>query len=144
MSYLIVNSLACLALHLLAGLILGKKAHYDPHAPLFRERSWEDGGRLYEKLGVRAWKRFLPSCGAFDKKRLTGTDPVYLRTFIEETCRAEAVHAAILASAPLFLAFNPPLGFFIVLAYLIAENLPCLIVQRYNRIRLARLLAGRS
>ena len=65
---------------------------------LFRTRSWEQGGRRYDRLfGIRGWKNRLPEAGAFfsggfEKGELSRADPEHLRRFIRETRRAELSH----------------------------------------------------
>lgn len=112
----------------------------------YRERSWELGGRLYEIVfAVRRWKRLLPDGAAlfkkgFRKKRLNRRDPEYIDRFVKETCRGEAVHWAVLACSLLFFLWNPWWAGLIMVAYALAVNLPCIVTQRYNRIRLMRLI----
>jgi glycosyl-4,4'-diaponeurosporenoate acyltransferase len=111
-----------------------------------RERSWELGGRLYETVfAVRRWKDRLPDGAAlfkkgFPKKRLVAHDPEYIRRFARETCRGEAVHWGALACAALFFLWNPWWVGLIMVAYALCANLPCIVIQRYNRIRLRRLI----
>jgi glycosyl-4,4'-diaponeurosporenoate acyltransferase len=119
-------------------------ARFDPAAPLYRERAWERGGALYERLfRIRAWKRRLPDAGAlfpggFRKSTLAGRDAAYLDRFARETCRGELVHWITLAFAPLFFAWNPPWAMAVMAAYGVLANVPCILAQRYNRIRMAR------
>lgn len=119
---------------------------FRPGAWLFRERRWERGGRLYETVfRIKSWKDRLPDGaalfkGGFRKKRLRSRDPEYLRRFQRETCRAEAVHEAVLLSSLLFFLWNPVWVGFLMIAYAVLANVPCILAQRYNRIRLARLL----
>lgn len=121
-----------------------------PAHPVFRRREWEQNGAIYEKtLQVRRWKDHLPDwggifAGGFSKGRLRSVDDGYLRRFVIESCRGEAVHWAVMFLGPLSLIWNPWWGGTIMTAYGIAANLPCIIVQRYNRIRLQRLLEVRK
>ena len=110
-------------------------------------RSWERDGRAYVRLGVRRWKDRLPEAGAvfrggISKRSLPGRDMVQLERFRAETRRAELVHWALLAVTPLFALWNPPLLLVAMVAYALVANVPCIIVQRYNRARLARILDG--
>jgi glycosyl-4,4'-diaponeurosporenoate acyltransferase len=145
MRYLIANFIACLIVHLCAGATFGFRKKFNSEIFPFREMKWESSGRIYLALGVKRWKSRLPSSGSFDMSRLKCADPEYLESFIQETCRSEAVHLFILACIPLFFLLNPIKGGLIVSAYLLAENLPCVVAQRYNRRRLRRLAeaAGR-
>jgi glycosyl-4,4'-diaponeurosporenoate acyltransferase len=112
--------------------------------------AWEQGGRFYERVfGIKRWKGRLPDAarwfgGGFAKGRLASTDPDYLRRFVRETWRGELCHWVAIGFAPVFFLWNPCWGDWIIVAYALAANLPCILVQRYNRLRLGRLLARRS
>lgn len=113
--------------------------------PLSREYRWEDSGRLYERIGIRWWKDHLPEAGGmlrggFAKRHLESGDPDYLARFALETCRAECSHWLTWSLALTFFAWTPwPVGVVMVI-YGAASNLPCILVQRYNRIRLRRVM----
>lgn len=119
---------------------------FRPEQWCYRERSWELGGRFYEVVfAVRRWKGLLPDGAAlfkkgFRKKRLNARDPEYIERFVKETCRGEAVHWAVLACSLFFFLWNPWWAGLIMVAYALAANLPCIVTQRYNRIRLVRLI----
>ncbi|MFO7974726.1 MAG: glycosyl-4,4'-diaponeurosporenoate acyltransferase [Candidatus Hydrogenedentota bacterium] len=112
----------------------------------YRERTWERRGRLYETVfRVRRWKDRLPDGAAifkkgFPKKRLKAGDPEYMARFARETCRGEVVHWGVLASSVFFFLWNPWWVGLIMVAYALFANVPCIIIQRYNRIRLMRLI----
>ncbi|MEY2452087.1 MAG: glycosyl-4,4-diaponeurosporenoate acyltransferase [Acidimicrobiaceae bacterium] len=132
--------------------IAGYVAHRRPAAAfatdswLYRLRRFERGGRLYEQLGIRRWKDRLPEAGAlftggFSKRSVRSRDRDVLERFVIETRRAEWTHWTIMLITPVFLVWN---GWWVEIAmvvYALAANLPCLLVQRYNRARLIRLLA---
>jgi glycosyl-4,4'-diaponeurosporenoate acyltransferase len=111
---------------------------------------WEQRGRFYERvLGIKSWKDRLPDAarwfsGGFAKGQLAGADTDYLRRFVCETWRGELCHWAALACAPLFFLWNPWWADVIMVSYGLIANLPCILAQRYNRLRLQRLLARRS
>ena len=113
-------------------------------------RPWERGGRCYERVfGIKRWKDWLPDAarwfgGGFAKGALAGTDPDYLRRFIVETWRGELCHWCALGCAPVFFLWNPWWADLIMVSYAVLANLPCILAQRYNRLRLWRLLARRS
>ena len=114
------------------------------HGWLFRYWTWERDGHLYERFtGVRRWKQMLPD-GApflrgFAKKKLQSNDSFYLAVFIRETCRGELAHWVMMTAVPVFFLWNPPWADGVMCLYAIAANLPCIITQRYNRIRLRRV-----
>lgn len=111
---------------------------------------WERAGRFYEIVfRIKHWKDRLPDAanwfgGGFAKGTLAATERDYLERFIRETRRGELCHWAALACAPIFFLWNPWWGDLVVAAYALAANLPCILVQRYNRARFQRLLARRS
>lgn len=116
---------------------------------LYRQRAAEAGGRLYVRgLRIKRWKKLLPEAGdlfagGFDKAALARCDDAYLATYVLETRRAELGHWLALAPAPLFFLWNPwPLGV-LMQAYALVVNGPCIASQRYNRLRLQRVLGGR-
>lgn len=111
-------------------------------------RRWEIDGRLYRNwLGVRRWKALLPDgapwFGGFAKKRLSARDGEYLRLFLLETRRAEIAHWCMLGCLPLFFLWNPPWACWVMAAYGLAANLPCILAQRYNRLALNRMALRR-
>lgn len=131
-----------------AGLLCSKipDRHFSPKGFLFKERKWEKGGVFYEKLfKVRKWKRFLPDGGAivkdgYRKKHLTDYSKENLERFLIETCRAELQHILEILPFWVFGLFAPQRVILYMFLYALAVNLPCVIAQRYNRLRLARVL----
>lgn len=118
-------------------------AWFEPPQPL----GWEQRGRFYERVfAVKRWKDCLPDGarwigGGFAKSTLAGTAPDYLRRFIQETWRGELCHWSAIAFTPLFFLWNPWWGNAVIVAYALAANLPCILAQRYNRVRLRQVLA---
>ncbi len=119
---------------------------FNPRGWLYRARPWEAGGDFYQRyFRIKKWKKYLPD-GApllgsrgFPKKRLREKTPEYLRSFLQETCRAELTHWLTLLFAPFFFFWNPLwVGFFMIF-YALTENLPLIMAQRYNRARLNRI-----
>jgi glycosyl-4,4'-diaponeurosporenoate acyltransferase len=135
--------------------VVGYAAHrlplrrLDHDAPFMRLRTWERGGRVYERLGIRRWKDRLPEFGAVfrggaSKRSLPSRDTAHLTRFAAETRRAEIVHWAIPLVTPLFVLWNPAWLVGVMVVYAAVANAPCLIVQRYNRGRLLRVLTRRN
>lgn len=118
---------------------------FDPDRRSFRARRWERDGAVYdEHLGISRWKDRLPSLPTlerFSKTSLTETSTAYLRQFILETCRAESNHKRSIVETWAFLIWNPWEFFLVILALSTLGHTPFLLVQRYNRPRLRRLLA---
>ena len=57
------------------------------------------------------------------------------RIFIRETRRGEAAHLAQLVVISGFSLWTPWPWALVILAWALASNLPCLALQRYNRLR---------
>lgn len=108
---------------------------------------WENRGAVYEKyFGIRRWKDRLPDAarwfgGGFAKGHLAGAEKMYLERFIRETWRGELCHWSAMVFTPLFFVWNPWWGNGVIVIYVLAANFPCILAQRYNRIRIRRLLA---
>ena len=112
---------------------------------LYRLRAFERDGRIYERFGIKRWKDRLPEAGALfaggiSKRSVRTRDRGVLERFVVETRRAEWTHWTIMLVTPVFLVWNWWWVGLLMLAYALAANLPCLLVQRYNRARLTRLL----
>ena len=113
---------------------------------LYRKRQWERNGKFYEKFfRLKSWKRRLPDGAAifkhgFEKKRLKETSNDYLDSFLRDTCRAELTHWIIFLFGPLFLIWNLLWVGIVMILYATVVNMPCVITQRYNRIRLQRIV----
>ncbi len=146
---ILLNAGAWLVIHLGASFVTSRisLSSFDPEAWLYRTRSWERGGGVYQRLfTIRGWKRMLPDGAAafrsgFRKKRMTGRSPRYCRTFAQETCRAELSHWLVLAIAPLFFLWDPWWIAWPMVPYAVAVNAPCIAAQRYNRPRLIAFAA---
>lgn len=144
-----VDILAWLLIHMGVALTMARlqDARFLPRGGWFRLRGFEGAGEFYERrFRIRGWKKHLPD-GApllgrygFPKQRLEGKSPEYFRAFARETCRAELTHWIIAMFGPLFFLWNRPGVGLLMVVYGLAENLPLIIAQRYNRARLLRLL----
>jgi glycosyl-4,4'-diaponeurosporenoate acyltransferase len=133
--------------------VVGYAAHRRPASSfardgwLYRPRRIERGGRLYERFGIKRWKDRLPEAGAlftggFSKRTVRTRDRAQLARFVVETRRAEWTHWTIMLITPVFLLWNYWWVEFVMVAYALVANVPCLVVQRYNRARLTRLLGA--
>jgi glycosyl-4,4'-diaponeurosporenoate acyltransferase len=95
-------------------------------------------------LAIRKWKSLLPDgapwFGGFAKKKLLEHNSTALAQFLIETRRAEIAHWCMLGCLPVFWVWNPPWARCVMTAYAIAANLPCILVQRYNRFALNRIV----
>ncbi|GGL60539.1 glycosyl-4,4'-diaponeurosporenoate acyltransferase CrtO family protein [Sporolactobacillus putidus] len=123
--------------------------HYDSW--LFRERSWEKKGAVYQYyLRVKKWKNLLPELSdflafLFSKKQIKRYNPDYLYRFALETCRAELAHWCIIISSFLFAKWGDDIGSSILISFIaVVFNLPYIIIQRYNRPRILSVLANKK
>lgn len=113
---------------------------------VFRTFRWEEDGSIYRFIKVKKWKEYLPD-GAklfktgFQKKRLQEKNEDYLFEFLLETKRAEVTHYVTLLPICFFFIWNPIEAFLLILLYGLISNVPCIIVQRYNRIRLRKVVS---
>ena len=116
---------------------------------LTRQRPFERDGRLYVRVfRIKRWKHLLPEAGAlfaggFDKRRLASRADDYLTTYLRETRRAELGHWLAAAGAPLFFLWNPAWIGALMVLYAVVANGPCVLSQRYNRLRLLRIATRR-
>lgn len=132
------------AIRFLAALLLGlvTKRKYNYKAWWFRERKWEPG--LYRLLRVKEWKGRVPTYdpGEFSLKEHT------LQEIVCNMCHAELVHELIVVLSFSSLLFAIPFRAFWV--FLITALLAALldtsfvILQRYNRPRVVRLMEKKS
>lgn len=104
---------------------------------------WE--GRFYERwLMIRRWKDSLPDAapwfGGAAKARLERRDPDYLRSFARETRRGEWAHWGQALLLNICLLWTPLPWAWIIVGYALLSNLPCILNQRYTRLRLGRVL----
>lgn len=145
-------ALACALGWLLWSLLIGWLAQRLPLAALERDtwltarRPWPETTQGYERrLGIRRWKSLLPDAGdalpgGVRKNTLVRRDAATLQRLVAETRRAELVHLALWPFWLLTALWLPPLGAWISLGFATLFNLPCLWLQRYNRLRLEPVL----
>jgi len=146
--YIFINAVFWVAVHLLSGYLvhLFPEKIYRLDNFLFKISSFERGGIFYRRYFlVHRWKDRLPEAGQFfsrrhfSKRRLEKFTREYLLKFALETCRAELAHFLPFLFYPLCLFWNPCPGDIIMFAYAFLANVPCIIVQRYNRARIIGL-----
>lgn len=118
------------------------------HPPKQRAEKLESW--LYQRFfQVHRWKANLPDAaawfgGGFAKSALATSEASYLERFIRETWRGELCHWCALACLPMFFLWNPIWANWVMTIYAISANAPCILAQRFNRIRLRRLLTRKS
>ena len=120
------------------------RAHFDPQKFPYRSADWENGGKVYEKLGIKHWKDRLPDMSKIMpdmvKKKMSAVKSQGMDVLIAETCVAECVHwALMLLSLGIFFFWRGAWAVAFWLVYNLLGNLPFIIIQRYNRPRLVML-----
>lgn len=148
---LLLNILAWLFFHLSISLGLLKLPYSwfsESHLlnNLFKKRAFENEGKLWRStFQVHRWKDILPDGASlfnagYKKKKLPEAHIELLEQFISETKRAELTHILLILPAPLFYLWNPIWAGHIMIAYALIVNVPFIIIQRYNRIRLSHIV----
>ncbi len=119
---------------------------FKPANWIFRERRWERNGLFYETVfAIKTWKAILPDGAVlfqqgFRKKSLQDSGEEYFSRFVVETCRGELVHWIVMGCSLIFFMWNSRQVGLIMVAYGVVANLPCILAQRYNRLRLVRVV----
>ena len=129
------------------GRLLPKRWLHPDKFP-FRTYAWED--RLWKALQIRKWQSKVPDMSRLFKKlmpakALTQKTAQDLPLMIQETCVAELTHGLLCIAGLFLLKIWPGTGgVFLTVIYIVFGNLPFLLIQRYNRPRLQRLLAAQQ
>lgn len=144
---LAVNPVALLfkiaALHIAVSFVVNRMSWHSLAAVRLHltPRKWEKNGEIYQKLfRIRSWKEYIPVAGPFDKRSIRSDEVSYISIFILETVRAELAHwLCLVATVYALISFNEQF-YSSILFFFLAINLPCIMIQRYNRPRLERVL----
>lgn len=112
---------------------------------LTRTRPWELA--LWERLGARRLARRLPDAGGLfgvPKRSYAARGREGLEGLAAETRRAEIVHWLVLAAAPPMVLWSPGWVAVVMFTYAVVANVPCIVVQRFNRARVGRTLSRKA
>lgn len=115
----------------------------------FRQFSWEEQGMFWQRfVKVKYWKGFIPDGTLFirngyNKRVLQGRDSTSLSLFLLESRRAEFVHWLMIVPGFFFFLWNPLWAAWLNVLYAVLFNAPLIIIQRYNRPRLERIITTR-
>ncbi|AEV29614.1 hypothetical protein SpiGrapes_1819 [Sphaerochaeta pleomorpha str. Grapes] len=104
---------------------------------------WEQNGQIYQQyLHIKSWKSRVPEIGdQFCKAHLQESSQEYLSLFVLETVRAELCHEiALFLAIPLILNADLAYANWAIL-YCLLANIPFIMIQRYNRPRLEKIIA---
>ncbi len=119
----------------------------DPGRRFFQSFAWEKGGKIYQQLfRVRSWKHLIPDGsktyrGAFSIKKLPTSELTYLLRWLKESIRSELCHWFMILPAPFFFLWNSIKGGWLMVFYAFFNNLVPIILQRFNRPRIRKLIA---
>lgn len=110
----------------------------------FRPFEFEEGGRIYDRIGIKNWMNKLPDMsrilpGVMPTKKLDGRMLDKLPVMIKETCVAELVHLLLVPSGFVCLFIWRGTGGVIVTAAYEIFNFLFVLIQRYNRPKLMEL-----
>lgn len=119
-------------------------AWFKERAGFFECLPGESGG-IYERwLRVKWWKDLIPDAapwfGGAAKKTLSGRSREALERFLLETRRGEWAHWVQMLGLAAFLTWTPMPGAWIVVGWAVISNLPCIVLQRQNRMRIRVVL----
>ena len=107
----------------------------------FRTRPWER--KVYARLGVQRWKSGMPTYSPEEFSMERSVEEI-----IRSTCRAELVHECNVATSFVPLLFAIPFGalpvFLVTSVGAAAFDMIFVVMQRYNRPRLVRLMRMRE
>lgn len=148
---IVLSSLTWMAVSFAVGYraVRWTPAWLDRTGPFTTIRSWEADGAFWQRtLAVGRWKDRVPDAGGFfaggrPKGSVGSRATERLEDFRRETVRAERVHWLILCSTPIHLLWCRPVLAASMVVFGLALNVPFIVIQRFNRGRIDRLLARR-
>ncbi len=127
-----------------AGRIL-PKSWFRPDMVPFRDFAFEKKGKFYDKFRIRCWQNKVPDMSKIlpvlmPSKNLSGNYKERLGLMLQETCIAETIHVILCFTGFYCLKLWPGMGGLIVaLIHALFLNMPFIMIQRYNRPRLAKI-----
>ena len=113
------------------GRVLPKRLFHWERFP-FRPFGWEKNGSVYNKLGIRRWKEKVPDMSAILPKLMPSKKL--------PTCVAEWIHGLLcVLGFGCVLIWDGLWGWAVSVIYALG-NMPDILIQRYNRPKLVRIL----
>lgn len=146
---ILIDILVWIAFHLSIGYLSSKipLKWLNPDLRFFHSYAWEKDGKIYDRLfHVRSWKHLIPNGsalyrGAFSIKNLPTHELAYLQRWLKESVRSEICHWVMILPGFFFFLWNDVLLGWLMVVYAFLNNLVPIILQRFNRPRIRRLLA---
>ena len=129
----------------LAGRMMPKEI-FEHDALPFQFCRFEKRGRIYDALHIRKWKDSLPDMSILfpslipPKKLPKILTIAQIESMIQETCVAEWIHELLCSFGFVCIFLWKGFGGWLVSALYALGNIPYVIIQRYNRSKLVRLL----
>lgn len=108
---------------------------------------FEEDGKIYNRLKIRKWQDKIPDMSKIlpwfiPRKKMPETpNAENIRIMLRETCNAELVHAALCVAGLYCIKLWPGCGGWILAVVYGLGNVPFMLVQRFNRPRLLKLLS---
>lgn len=144
-----IECLVYLALLSFSSFLLGRilpKSWFRYNLFPFKDFKFEKSGKIYLSTGVKKWKSKVPDMSIImsfliPSKKLPQTlTSESVKAMLTENCIAEWIHylLAVLGFGCVFIWEN--IGGWIVSALYAIGNLPYIIIQRYNRPKIVKLL----
>lgn len=99
-----------------------------------KENFLSKNGNIFLPDGASLFKN------GFRKKHLKSFSLNYLEQFIYESCRAEISHIPPIFLSFIFVLYNKINIVLLMFLFSLLTNLPCIITQRYNRIRIINII----
>ncbi|MDT9024386.1 MULTISPECIES: glycosyl-4,4'-diaponeurosporenoate acyltransferase CrtO family protein [Rossellomorea] len=148
---ILVNIFAWVSIHFVISFLTSRLTNKQLQrlSPLFHPLEMEAGGGIFEFLKIKKWKEYIPDAGRWfrggvNKNEIGLTSHQGRITFLYELTRAELSHWLQMIPAPFFFILNNGVESWIMFLYGISFNLPLILVQRYNRMRIVKIIAQYS
>lgn len=112
----------------------------------FRPLPIENGGKIYQRIGVHRWKEGFPDMSRMfpslipSKWLSKAVTADQIERMIRETCIAELVHGLLGVFGFGCIFIWKSIGGWVLSVLYLLGNLPYIIIQRYNRPKLISLL----
>ncbi|WP_173106023.1 glycosyl-4,4'-diaponeurosporenoate acyltransferase [Bacillus sp. KH172YL63] len=141
------NIVAWITIHLGVSYLTSRihRQHLASLTSIFLHGRWEVEEGFYRFVHIKKWKAYIPDAGGLFQS-VGRKDEICLfshrgrNEFLCEINRAELSHWLQMLPAPLFFIFNTGTLSWCMLLYGILFNLPIIFIQRFNRLRILKLM----
>ncbi|MBQ4110297.1 MAG: glycosyl-4,4'-diaponeurosporenoate acyltransferase [Clostridia bacterium] len=115
----------------------------------YKSYKFEKDGKIYIKTGVRKWKNKLPDMSRIfpsiiPAKRINGDFSGKASLLVEETRIAEQIHYLLILAGFLCIKIWKGFGGIVVSVLFAIGNIPFIMIQRYNRPKLIRIMEKKN